>query len=790
MIELRGTIRNLAKWFRLFERLVDRSPRMERNTDTGAMVAGGPTSTGVLTRGQMARALREGSLGETRSGGTGGGVIGGAISRVGVRKYLNNKYLRVGCGGVTLAMLMAAVITVAPVTEIPRISANAPSSDPQPAGSIPDTPGPSVGDGNSIHPYVSDVNQGHQKKMLNKITSVTAAAVVGIAATVAGAQGVPHGYAKFAAATDTIRILGNTVFPTTDFTYELCIRISTDSPENSAGGEDAGAVITEQRDSVEHKSIGVTPSKFRADMGRGWNCGSINQTAVSAPYAGDWHHIAWVRTGSVSRLYIDGAIQSTWESQPLCTSDFDGSVMCIGKMFYGTGPTKDSFIGDIDWIRINSGAVYTRAFVPPLENSIIANSSTQLLLKFNDQIESSTINDESPNHFVCNLGTGGTRPTLVITPTDCNNDSVDDYVQILAGTLADVNTNSIPDVCELGTCVAFGYPGAGSPTDVPADLGNIFGIAAGENFSLAIRADGRVTGWGANELGQCNVPTSVGIVRKIACGYGHSLAIQLSGQLVAWGANQSGQLNVPPGLGIVSDIAAGADDSIALTVDGVVHSWGAGGAAVPPGLSLAKRIGAGWGLGLAIHLDGALSVWGNSPFGGTNIPATLGSVVDADASYGHVAALRTDGSIMCWGYNNAGQCNVPGNLGAARAVTTGSFSTVAILPDGTVRAWGAGVPGSSGWPNFGQSTVPANLGPVVDVNAGGYFTLAMVKTAPVSNCLGDIYVNRIIDGGDLGVLLSEWGVIQSTTRSDLNGDNVVNGADLGLLLTNWGPCGQ
>jgi formylglycine-generating enzyme required for sulfatase activity len=85
-------------------------------------------------------------------------------------------------------MLMAATITVAPTAGIPRNSANVPSSGPQPAGSIPRTPSPSVGDGNSVHPYVSDVNQGHQKKMLNKITSVTAAAVVGIAATVAGAQ--------------------------------------------------------------------------------------------------------------------------------------------------------------------------------------------------------------------------------------------------------------------------------------------------------------------------------------------------------------------------------------------------------------------------------------------------------------------------------------------------------------------------------------------------------------------------------------------------------------------------
>jgi len=56
-------------------------------------------------------------------------------------------------------------------------------------------------------------------------------------------------------------------------------------------------------------------------------------------------------------------------------------------------------------------------------------------------------------------------------------------------------------------------------------------------------------------------------------------------------------------------------------------------------------------------------------------------------------------------------------------------------------------------------------------------------------CLGDIYVNHIVDGGDLGVLLSEWGVVTPTTRSDLNQDGFVDGADLGRLLANWGPCG-
>ena len=56
-------------------------------------------------------------------------------------------------------------------------------------------------------------------------------------------------------------------------------------------------------------------------------------------------------------------------------------------------------------------------------------------------------------------------------------------------------------------------------------------------------------------------------------------------------------------------------------------------------------------------------------------------------------------------------------------------------------------------------------------------------------CVGDIYENHIIDGGDLGILLSEWGVVTPTTNSDLNRDGFVNGADLGMLLANWGPCG-
>ena len=58
-------------------------------------------------------------------------------------------------------------------------------------------------------------------------------------------------------------------------------------------------------------------------------------------------------------------------------------------------------------------------------------------------------------------------------------------------------------------------------------------------------------------------------------------------------------------------------------------------------------------------------------------------------------------------------------------------------------------------------------------------------------CIGDIYVDGIVNGGDLGVLLAYWGSTTSAAKSiacDLNVDGVENGSDLGILLAHWGPC--
>lgn len=51
---------------------------------------------------------------------------------------------------------------------------------------------------------------------------------------------------------------------------------------------------------------------------------------------------------------------------------------------------------------------------------------------------------------------------------------------------------------------------------------------------------------------------------------------------------------------------------------------------------------------------------------------------------------------------------------------------------------------------------------------------------------GDINLDGMVDGNDLGILLQWWGGVGYPT-GDLNLDGVIDGLDLGIMLGNWGP---
>jgi formylglycine-generating enzyme required for sulfatase activity len=60
-----------------------------------------------------------------------------------------------------------------------------------------------------------------------------------------------------------------------------------------------------------------------------------------------------------------------------------------------------------------------------------------------------------------------------------------------------------------------------------------------------------------------------------------------------------------------------------------------------------------------------------------------------------------------------------------------------------------------------------------------------------AQCVGDIALDARVDGGDLGVLLANWGPVTSSALShacDFDGSGKVDGADLGAMLANWGAC--
>lgn len=62
-------------------------------------------------------------------------------------------------------------------------------------------------------------------------------------------------------------------------------------------------------------------------------------------------------------------------------------------------------------------------------------------------------------------------------------------------------------------------------------------------------------------------------------------------------------------------------------------------------------------------------------------------------------------------------------------------------------------------------------------------TIACAACAP--RCLGDLNGDGRVDGGDLGILLANWG---GAGDGDLDGSGGVDGADLGQLLAAWGLC--
>jgi hypothetical protein len=108
----------------------------------------------------------------------------------------------------------------------------------------------------------------------------------------------------------------------------------------------------------------------------------------------------------------------------------------------------------------------------------------------------------------------------------------------------------------------------------------------------------------------------------------------------------------------------------------------------------------------------------------------------------------------------------------------GDYFDVLVTPSYIVE-WSADC-NSDGIVDYGQIL----QGQLADLNADGVPDVCQQPT-----CVdADLFRNGVINGADLGILLSQWGPANVNTVSDINRDGQVNGADLGFLLANWGIC--
>jgi hypothetical protein len=290
----------------------------------------------------------------------------------------------------------------------------------------------------------------------SKVFAAVAGSAMLCLASIANAGVGGLGFARFSLPTDTIRIVGNTVFPGVDSTYEMVIRIPSGAP--------FGPVVGEQRDSVEAKYIWVSDTEFEAYMTRGIQCGNVNSTDFPPNITNRWVHLAWVRSGPTASLFVDGELLTSWIDQNPCTGNHPGSWMSLGMHRTGAGyvpgPPIPSFIGDLDWIRISRVARYSGNFTPPCEIDIFPDADTELLLRFNEGPGAKVLVDESPNAWVCepgvpvHPGVDATAPEFVLGDAsgpppcqDCDSNGIPDAVEIAAGA-PDVNANGVPDTCE------------------------------------------------------------------------------------------------------------------------------------------------------------------------------------------------------------------------------------------------------------------------------------------------------------------------------------------------------
>lgn len=201
-------------------------------------------------------------------------------------------------------------------------------------------------------------------------------------------------------------------------------------------------------------------------------------------------------------------------------------------------------------------------------------------------------------------------------------------------------------------------------------IDNAVGVACAPWGSCAVLADGRLTCWGVNTLGQTgtgspsnqvvtplDVPTLTNVVDVSLHAEG---GCALDGtQVYCWGTNDVGQLGT----------AGGSTRSPVLATD------------LPPATAVSISEGRFLGQthGYVVTTDGDLVAFGGNPFPeAVDLSISGSDLIDVAAGEQHVCVLRSGGEVLCAGDNFYGQIGVSDATGSEFTSVVGLEGVTAI----------------------------------------------------------------------------------------------------------------